>query len=295
MKILGWLLFVLWTLCPVPSHADPISIGIDLQEYPELVLVPDSPVYYAPQVEENFFFYDGEYWLYQDDNWYRSSWYDGPWWQVDPEDVPEFVLRVPVRFYKQPPIYFFIWWSEEPPHWGEHWGHEWERHRHGWDKWDHRVHHKPAPLPDYQKEYSGERYPRHVEQQHELHQKYYRYQSSDPIVLQHRPQPTVQRPQAQQQNRRTSGESSSMQQGNQRATPHQQSNGPAARIPSRQTESPESARQGQPAVREYRHEFQPDSARHEQHTQSSQGREERPPESEAARESRRGQERGGER
>lgn len=50
-----------------------VSIGINLPAYPRLVRVPNYPVYYAPQLEANFFFYDGMYWVYQEDDWYASS------------------------------------------------------------------------------------------------------------------------------------------------------------------------------------------------------------------------------
>ena len=56
-----------------------VSIGINLPAYPQLVRVPGYPVYYAPSLNSNFFFYDGMYWVYQGDNWYASSWYNGPW------------------------------------------------------------------------------------------------------------------------------------------------------------------------------------------------------------------------
>ena len=104
-----------------------VSIGINLPVYPELVPVPGYPVYYAPQVNTNYFFYDGMYWVYQRDNWYASSWYNGPWGLVAPEAVPLFVLRVPVRYYRRPPAYFRGWRSEAPPRWGEHWGNSWEQ------------------------------------------------------------------------------------------------------------------------------------------------------------------------
>ena len=74
-----------------PASAQ-VSIGINLSLYPDLVEVPGYPVYYAPQLDSNFFFYDGLYWVYAQDNWYSSSWYDGPWDMVTPEFVPLFVL-----------------------------------------------------------------------------------------------------------------------------------------------------------------------------------------------------------
>ena len=161
-----------------------VSIGINLPVYPELVPVPGYPVYYAPQVSSNYFFYDGMYWVYQGDNWYASSWYNGPWMLVAPEAIPLFVLRVPVRYYRRPPVYFHGWRSDAPPHWGEHWGNSWEQRRSGWDMWDRHAVPPPAPLPVYQRQYSGNRYPR-VEQQQALQTQNYRYQPQDEVVRQH--------------------------------------------------------------------------------------------------------------
>jgi hypothetical protein len=161
-----------------------LSIGINIPVYPELVPVPGYPVYYAPRLSANFFFYDGLYWVYQGDHWYASSWYNGPWGLVSPVYVPVFVLRIPVRYYGAPPVYFRGWRADAPPRWGQHWGHDWEQRRSGWDRWDHRVAARPAPLPIYQRQYSGERYPR-VEQQPALHSQNYRYQPRDAVVKQH--------------------------------------------------------------------------------------------------------------
>lgn len=162
-----------------------ISIGINLPVYPELVRVPGYPVYYAPRLDSNFFFYDGMYWVYQSDDWYASSWYNGPWGLVDPQYVPLFVLRIPVRYYRSPPPYFREWRADAPPRWGEHWGNDWEQHRSGWDRWNRRSAPAPAPLPVYQRKYSGDRYPQQVERQQALRSQNYRYQPCDPAVRQH--------------------------------------------------------------------------------------------------------------
>ena len=180
-------------LCSITSAAAQVSvdigfprvdIGINLPAYPELVQVPGYPVYYAPQVSSNYFFYDGAYWVYDRDSWYASSWYNGPWALVAPEAVPVYVLRVPVRYYRQPPVYFRGWRSDAPPHWGEHWGSAWEQRRRGWDNWNRSSAPPPAPLPVYQRQYSGNRYP-HVEQQQVLQGQNYPYQPRDPTVRQH--------------------------------------------------------------------------------------------------------------
>ena len=162
-----------------------VSIGINLPAYPQLVRVPGYPVYYAPQLSANFFFYDGLYWVYQADNWYASSWYNGPWGLVGREVVPLYILRVPVRYYRQPPAYFGGWGRDAPPRWGDHWGRDWEQSRSGWDRWDRKSVPAPAPLPAYQRQYSGQRYPQQVEQQQALRSQHYRYQPRDEMVRQH--------------------------------------------------------------------------------------------------------------
>ena len=177
--ILGMLFYPL-----LSSAQGSVSIGINVPLYPEMEVVPGYPVYYAPRMDANFFFYDGMYWVYQDDNWYQSSWYNGPWWSVEPEFVPLFVLRIPVSYYRQPPTFFFGWQSDAPPRWGDHWGRDWQQHRNGWDQWNRSRVHTPAPLPKYQQQYTGEHYPRKLEQQHELQEKSYRYHPRDPVVRQ---------------------------------------------------------------------------------------------------------------
>jgi flagellar biosynthesis GTPase FlhF len=162
-----------------------VNIGIHYSTYPDLVRIPGYPVYYAPQVDSNYFFYDGLYWVFQGDNWYASSWYNGPWDRVGYYDVPVYILRVPVRYYRQPPPYFRGWRADAPPRWGDHWGRDWEQRRSGWDRWDRGSVPAPAPLPTYQRNYSGDRYPRAVEQQHTIRSENYRYQPREPVTQQH--------------------------------------------------------------------------------------------------------------
>jgi hypothetical protein len=161
-----------------------INIGINLPVFPELVVVPGSPVYYAPRLGGNFFFYDGLFWVFEGDNWYASSWYNGPWALAAPEIVPVFILRVPVRYYRHPPAYFKGWQSSGPPHWGEHWGRDWEQRRGGWDKLPRGPAPRPAPLPVYQRRYAGPRYPS-VDRQPALVSQNYHYQPREPVVREH--------------------------------------------------------------------------------------------------------------
>jgi len=120
---------------------------------------------------QNSFFYDGKYWVYQAENWYASSWYHGPWELVNPDAVPLYVLRVPVRYYREPPRYFREspvryyreppqyfreWRADAPPRWGEHWGAGWERNHAGSDRWNRSAAPLPPNAPDETHQWNGD-------------------------------------------------------------------------------------------------------------------------------------------
>ncbi len=171
------------TIALPSTAAVSVSIGINLPAYPVLQRVPGYPVYYAPRLNSNYFFYDGLYWVYERDNWYASPWYNGPWDMVDRYEVPVYLLRVPVRYYRSAPVYFREWRADAPPHWGDHWGSSWEQRRSGWDRWDRRSVPSAAPLPVYQRQYSGDRYPDRS-QQIVIHTQSYRYEPREVVVQQ---------------------------------------------------------------------------------------------------------------
>jgi hypothetical protein len=248
-----------------------VSIGINLPVFPQLVVVPGYPVYYAPRLEANYFFYDGMYWVYQDDYWYASSWYNGPWWLMGPEVIPVFILRIPVHYYRRPPAYFHGWRSDAPPRWGHHWGHDWEQRRGGWDRWDRRAAPAPAPVPVYQREYSGDRYPRQVERQQALQNQKYRYQPRDPIVRQYYQGQAVQR---------APDERGSGQQNIRRSAPQDGPAGPRSQSPQRRGEdvqrpTPASPQQGRPEVQDRGRPPQPQLDQRDQQTPGWQDREEK--------------------
>jgi hypothetical protein len=158
-----------------------VSIGFNQGYYPRMVAVPGLPVYYDPGADSNYFFYDGMYWVYERDSWYASAWYNGPWSQVDRQGVPLYLLRVPVGYYRNRPAYFRGWQRDAPPRWGQYWGRGWEQQHRGWDRWDRRGVPAAAPLPDYQRDYAGHRYPQ-AEQQHALRSENYRHDHRDDAV-----------------------------------------------------------------------------------------------------------------
>jgi hypothetical protein len=194
-SVCALLLLLATMLCTQPAdaqvsigiNAPGLSIGINLPVYPELVVMPGYPVYYAPNVAANYFFYDGLYWVFnvQDGQWYSSSWYNGPWVFVQPMYVPQPILVVPFGYYRLRPAYWGGWASDAPPRWGQHWGRDWESRRAGWDRWDRSRAYAAAPLPLYQREYTRDRYPA-PSQQVTIHNDRYKYQAKDTKVQQQR-------------------------------------------------------------------------------------------------------------
>lgn len=172
-------------LMTVPAFAQiSVHIGINVPSYPDLRVIPGYPVYYAPRMQANYFFYDGLYWVYTPDGWFVSYWYNGPWEWVPPDEVPFFMLRVPVRYYLYAPPMFQSWSPQAPPRWEVLWGGSWSSRHRGWNEWNRSAVPAPAPLPTYQRAYANERYPDAVERQ-QLQQKHYRYKPRDPVARKH--------------------------------------------------------------------------------------------------------------
>jgi hypothetical protein len=125
--ILGGLVIVALVGAAAPSHASvSVNIGINVPAPPRLVIVPGTPVLYAPSVHANYFFYGGQYYVFTNGFWYVGPRHNGPWVVVEPAFVPRPILTVPVSYYRVPPRHWRAWHREAPPHWGSHWGRKWE-------------------------------------------------------------------------------------------------------------------------------------------------------------------------
>ena len=144
----------------VAAREPGVRVGINVSTSPRLSRIPGYPVYYAPGVRWNYFVYEDRYWVFEADNWYSSSGYNGPWDFVDPFYVPYYVLRVPVGYYARPPSYFRGWRNDAPPRWDERWGRDWSARRSDWNQGDPRSAPAPAaPPPSSARRNAGEREP----------------------------------------------------------------------------------------------------------------------------------------
>jgi hypothetical protein len=110
-----------------PASATDVHVGINIgtpppppvvyQAPPQLVVVPRSPVYYAPRIPDDVFVYYDQYYTYRSGFWYWAGGYEGPWFQIGIERVPPRVLAVPVAYYKHPPRH---WKHRGRPPWAGH-------------------------------------------------------------------------------------------------------------------------------------------------------------------------------
>ena len=103
MAILGLALFT------EPARAD-VSVNINVgpppvifSAPPRVVVIPRTPVAYAPDTSYNVFVYGGRYFSFHDGAWFLAASHGGPWTFVAPEHVPRPILAVPVKYYKIPP------------------------------------------------------------------------------------------------------------------------------------------------------------------------------------------------
>lgn len=176
-KLFTILVMAALNLAPAYTNAS-VNISIQVVQYPVLQRIPGYPVYYAPRLHANYFFYDGLYWVYVDDAWYTSPWFDGPWDVVAIDTVPLFVLRIPVRYYRYPPVIFRSWAIDAPPRWDRVWGPDWAHRHSNWQRWNRTAAPAPAPLPRYQQRFTRANYPTD-EQRRELAQQHYRYKPHD--------------------------------------------------------------------------------------------------------------------
>ncbi|HET7875725.1 MAG TPA: hypothetical protein VFN71_09380 [Methylomirabilota bacterium] len=70
---------------------------------PRVVVVPGSPVYYAPEASFNVFVFEGRYYSFHNGAWFVASSYQAPWTMIAVERVPPPLIAVPVKYYKIPP------------------------------------------------------------------------------------------------------------------------------------------------------------------------------------------------
>jgi hypothetical protein len=125
----GVMLWAVVVLAPTAGRAGDVNVDVNIGSPPPVVVaqppwlqpVPQTPVYYAPSVPYNIFYYDGRYYSYHDDDWYWTASVRGPWMAVAVGRVPRPVLAVPVAYYRVPPGHLKKYHRRPgPPPWAGH-------------------------------------------------------------------------------------------------------------------------------------------------------------------------------
>jgi hypothetical protein len=207
---LGTLLLAFLIIVPIPTMAAvDISIGISLPPQivfaapPQVIVIPDTFVYAAPDIDVDLFFWNGWWWRPWEGRWYRSHYYDRGWAYYN--NVPSFYFDVDPgwrRHYRDHDWYGHRWNYERIPY---------KRLQQNWKTWDKNRHwerqvkwgvesYKPRP----QKERQELRHQRQVEygQRPEVrqHEQQRQQQQRQPQAQEPRQQPheKVQQPQRQE-------------------------------------------------------------------------------------------------
>lgn len=97
--LLGTILLGLVLVSPIPAMAR-VDVGINISlppivfaGPPEVVVIPETDVYAAPDIDVDIFFYHGWWWRPWEGRWYRSLNYDSGWAYYP--RVPSFYGRIP--------------------------------------------------------------------------------------------------------------------------------------------------------------------------------------------------------
>lgn len=101
-----------------------INIGLPLPAIvisapPAVVMIPGAPVYFAPDIEVDIFFYRGYWYRPYRQRWYRASHYNGPWCYIAPRAVPNVIVKLPPGYRHIPPGHEKIPYGQLKKHWKE--------------------------------------------------------------------------------------------------------------------------------------------------------------------------------
>ncbi len=139
LVLLGIILLVLMGL--VSSSGAGVSVEVQIgapppvrfYSPPEVVVIPGTYVYYAPDASIDLFFYEGFWWRPWHGYWYRSRYYGGPWAFMPVRRVPGPIVALPPGWHGRPSRFERIPYGQLRRNWRH-----WERERY-WEK-DERWH-----------------------------------------------------------------------------------------------------------------------------------------------------------
>jgi hypothetical protein len=203
--LFGIILLALVSVAPIPTMAQVrvnVNIGLPppivFAAPPELIVIPDTYVYVAPDIDVDLFFWNGWWWRLWEGRWYRSRYYNRGWGYYT--NVPTFYFDVDPgwrEYYRDRNWYGHRWDYERIPN---------QRLQQNWSSWQN------SQRWERQGTWGVQNYqPRPQQQRQELRQQRQQQYQQGPQVqpqvqqprrqLQERVQPQVQQPTQQLQER----------------------------------------------------------------------------------------------
>jgi len=128
----------------IPVGAADVDINIVLpvvhfDRDPQLVVIPETYIYFIPDRDDDFFFYRGHWWRPYRDVWFRAVSFNGPWVRVAVVDVPSVIVKLPTGWRALPPGHVRVRWVDVNRYWKQ-----WEREKY----WHSKAYwHRAAPPP----------------------------------------------------------------------------------------------------------------------------------------------------
>lgn len=137
-----------------------VNIGINVppaivvKTPPSVAVIPGTYVYFAPDINDEVFFYGGWWWRPYNGRWYRAVEFGDPWVVIEIGRVPGVLLRVPRDYRNLPPGHHKIPYGQMKKNWRQ-----WEKER----KWEKAAakKHKREEMHEHKGEHKGHGKGRH--------------------------------------------------------------------------------------------------------------------------------------
>jgi hypothetical protein len=88
---------------------------------PQVYLIPQTPVYYAPSYDIPMFLFSGHWYTPSNGYWFRASSYSGPWRYIHHRKVPVVLHTIPSRYYSHKHKDYHEQRFSPPGHQNEYW------------------------------------------------------------------------------------------------------------------------------------------------------------------------------
>jgi hypothetical protein len=139
-----FIVILIFTFLQFPGHSIAgvdVNIGVNfgppppvvISAPPPVVVIPETYVYFVPDVETDILFYHGYWYRPYQGRWHRATSYNGPWVYVEPVRVPAVLVHLPPNYRHVPPGHQRIPYGHLEKNWKT-----WEKEKH-WDKHEART------------------------------------------------------------------------------------------------------------------------------------------------------------